>query len=68
MVEELCPVCGCTIVEVGYEKEGVINTAVSPALPAAGLASVAAAILSKRTNSNAGLDTVSPSRSLCLIV
>lgn len=23
MVEQLCPVCGCTIVEGGYEKEGV---------------------------------------------
>lgn len=23
MVEQLCPVCGCTIVEAGYEKEEV---------------------------------------------
>jgi hypothetical protein len=23
MVEQLCPVCGCTIVGKGYEKEGV---------------------------------------------
>ena len=23
MVEQLCPVCGCTIVGEGYEKEGV---------------------------------------------
>jgi hypothetical protein len=23
MVEQLCPVCGCTIVKEGYEKEGV---------------------------------------------
>ena len=23
MTEQLCPVCGCTIVGAGYEKEGV---------------------------------------------
>ena len=23
MVEQLCPVCGCTIFDGGYEKEGI---------------------------------------------
>lgn len=23
MVEQICPVCGCTIEESGYEKEGI---------------------------------------------
>ena len=23
MVEQLCPVCGCTVGDAGYEKEGV---------------------------------------------
>ena len=23
MAEQLCPVCGCTVVGAGYEKEGV---------------------------------------------
>jgi len=23
MTEQLCPVCGCTIVGTGYEKEGI---------------------------------------------
>jgi hypothetical protein len=24
MMEQLCPVCGCAIVDEGYEKEGVL--------------------------------------------